>query len=104
MKIPKSETIVLRVSGASLLSVKVEMCKDAAIWTIPKSLYHCRPGNFLGQNQYRISNSWIKHQREFYLLFHFANVTYKSNEKNYMFNFSINLNYNKKSAHTLLQK
>lgn len=35
----------------------------------------------LRQNQYRISGSLIKDQREFYLLFYFANVTFKSNKK-----------------------
>lgn len=35
----------------------------------------------LWQNQYRISGCLIKDQREFYLLFYFANVTFKSNEK-----------------------
>lgn len=35
----------------------------------------------LWQNQYRISGCLIKDQREYYLLFYFANVTFKSNEK-----------------------
>lgn len=42
----------------------------------------------LWQNQYRLSGSLIKNQRKFYLLFNFANVTFKSNEEDYMLELS----------------
>ena len=78
---------------SSLLSVKLAVCKDAATWTAPKSIHHCRPWNSLAAKS--IQNFRLPdNKREFYLLFYFANVTFKSNEKNCMSNFSMKLSYN----------
>lgn len=55
---------------------------DGATGTAPRSVYRTGHETHLWQNQYRISVSLIKKQKEFYLLFYFANVAFKSNNEN----------------------
>lgn len=77
----KSQIRVLWGSRAALLSVNY-MYKDVATLDSPPNQFILiGHETHLWQNQYRISGCLIKDQREYYLLFYFANVTFKSNEK-----------------------